>query len=154
MNKQCIIVLYRFTFLYNYVQLTVTKTALWKEYIVNAIAVVEKSIRNSRCIKPSCICGSLDMMHNAILGGQVRSCQNWIWMKTRKQRWLLAFKKINQNTQDVKKWMAFNVDKTKQCEHFQHTLPLTLLKKQFNCNLQQWHSAKCLIMFWCCGCRN
>ena len=26
------------------------------------------------------------LMHNAILGGQVRSCQNWIWMKTRKQR--------------------------------------------------------------------
>ena len=28
----------------------------------------------------------------------------------RKQRWLLAFKKTNQNTQEVKKWTLFNIN--------------------------------------------
>ena len=33
-------------------------------------------------------------------------------------------KRTNQNTQEVKYKTLFNVDKTKQCAHFRHMLPL------------------------------
>ena len=41
--------------------------------------------------------------------------------QNRKQKWLLAFKKPNQNTQEVKNESVFNMDKTKQCANFRHS---------------------------------
>ena len=68
----------------------------------------------------------------------------------------------NQNTRARGyKWTHFNVDQTKQCANFRHTLPLTKRQtdKQIskldlcegdsfsNCDLQQWHSANCWLLF-------
>ena len=45
--------------------------------------------------------------------------------KNRKQRWLLAFKKADQNTQEVKNERFLISTRQKQSENFRHTLPLT-----------------------------
>ena len=67
-----------------------------------------------------------------------------------------AYQQLRQKTQEVKN------ERFTQCANFRHTLPLTATNgqtniqlqtrslrgmKRFNCHLQQWHSAKCLLLF-------
>ena len=58
--------------------------------------------------------------------------------KDRKQRWLLAFKKTYRDTQGVAFKKATNVSKLDLWEVWSASV---------NCDLQQWHSAKCLHLF-------
>ena len=46
---------------------------------------------------------------------------------------VLAFKKANQNTQEVKNERFFNVNKTKQCANFRHNDIYTLTKRKATC---------------------
>lgn len=59
-----------------YVQRTVTKLGLWKEYLLNAIAVIKKRSVSNRVA----VVGAL--MDDALLGGYVRGLKHTVKIKT------------------------------------------------------------------------
>ena len=69
---------------------------------------------------------NIAIVMSAVIHSQTRICMVTTKPKTRKQIYLLAFRKINQNTQEVKNERFFSIDKTKQCANCLHyTLRLT-----------------------------
>ena len=82
--------------------------------------------------------------------------------KHRKQTWLLAFKKTNQNTHEVKN-ERFLISTRQNNVRISVGIRIRCLitayvdyhtrslrgRELFNCDLQQWNSAKFVVSFWC-----